>query len=194
MENKNYFCTYAFYNRKGQRLSIFGTAKAGIDTNGTTCGLSLYIIKHSKTPDAETGLIDRFSKKWVRRQFEDGNFAGTFSATGIKPTIINLPCTPGDSKRVFMEYCNQNFYKMEVAQLFGTNVGIQFETLIKRSFNGEQPQVIILPSTVHTIKSLGLSIEIQVEDTVDPLNEVGDTIPIEFISPEDFEALTNPED
>lgn len=167
--NKNYFNTYRFYNRKGQRLSIFATTKPGVDSNGTTCGLSIYVVTCSK--------LDKFSKKAVRTAFEEGQRLGNFRLQGINPVIINLPCTVGDSKRVFMEYCNKNFYKMEVSQIYGTNVGLQFDTLIRRSYDGKAPEVIILPSTVHQIKAVPMYnvVEIDITNLSDTdINEMSD--------------------
>lgn len=158
---QNYFVTYKFYNRKGQRLSIFATTREGITDTNVTCGLSIYIVTTSKQ--------DQFNKRWVRTAFEAGQAKGSFTDTGINPVIINLPCTLGDSKKVFMQYCNQNFYKIETNQIMGTNVGLQFDALIKRSYNGENPEILILPSTVHQIKAAPFNMVSEFDSNIDEL-------------------------
>lgn len=152
--NKNYFNTYRFYNRKGQRLSIFATTKPGMSSEGVTCGLSIYIVRHSKSPDPVTKQVDKFSKKWVRGEFEKGQLAGSFTNTEIDPVIINMPCTEGDSKKVFMDYCNRNFYKLDTNTMYGTNMGLQFDSLVKRGFDGQTPEAIILPSSIRRVKTI----------------------------------------
>ena len=177
--------TYKFYNRKGQRLSIFATTKEGAINNDeqlTTCGLSIYIIKHSKTPNPETNQVDRFNKKWIKEQFEKGQLLGSFETTEINPEIINLPCSTGNSKKVFMQYCNEHFYKLQVNQIFGSNIGFQFDTLYKMQFGPNRVsnmEVLILPSSMNMIKSPKILPQIITDEeilTPDFLKETGDSV------------------
>lgn len=155
--NKNYFNTYKFFNRKGQRLSIFATTKEGVDSTGITCGLSIYIVTCSKQ--------DKFNKRLVREAFEFGQHIGSFSDSGINPTIINLPCTTGDSKRVFMQFCNKNFYKLYTQRTYGSNIGVEFDYLAKIDYINEEPETIILPSTFRKVRTIPYT----PTPTIDPL-------------------------
>jgi hypothetical protein len=121
MENKTYFATFAFYDEKGRRLSIFGEQIAD--------SISIAIITCSKQ--------DMFSKKKGRALYEMWEEGGR-KHPDIHPITANFTLKDKTKPmREFIEWCRENYYSQTLLpiSILGAGIGlVKGENLLHKDF------------------------------------------------------------
>lgn len=91
--NKDYYCTYQFYDEKGRRLSIFSRLKGE--------RMEILVFTCSKK--------DTFSKKKARDLYNE--FGGEKTEYSSKPKFVYIPIENDKPKFTFLKWCRENFYQ-----------------------------------------------------------------------------------
>lgn len=140
----NYIATFKFYNRKGQRYSIFGVYDRDRQ------GLNVYIIKCS--------FNDTFKRKEAVAKFK-AFYLGEDIIEPANPEEAFIFCKENESMTALMSFCNANYYRLKRTRMFGTNIGIEIPALIREADVNVIPEAIILPSKIKRCKTQPYPVE-----------------------------------
>jgi len=93
MVNQDYFCTFAYYDSKGRRLSVFCRYISPTEAEITTITCS---------------RADPFNKKYAHAQYQlliDGQ------PTSCKPVVTTVAIQPEEREmKTLIRFCRQNYY------------------------------------------------------------------------------------
>lgn len=159
MRQNNILCTYKFYSSKNRRLAIFGVPTSTVegDEHPEINAIQIFVVICSNK--------DMFERKAIRKAFDnryikDGKtlMRITRHLTGketidelVHPKVITLPCTELTTKSTFMNYCHDNFERMEQLVLAVEYTG---RTIMANCYvNSHKQTARIDQSSLRTIKT-----------------------------------------
>lgn len=163
--NNNILATYKFFDYKFRRLAIFGVPISSnqSDEQKEIDSIQIYVCVCSKK--------DNFSRSAVRYGFDNRVLKNgkveffinvpTLKKTKAKtetvhPQIFILPCTGGNTKNVFQDFCNKN-YLIKETLMFSINTKV---ISIEGFLNRHTQEAFLQDSTLKIKKMTQTSLDI----------------------------------